>query len=145
MKIVDVNVLVYTVNRDMTHHSRVRRWWELALNAREPIGLAWVVILGFLRLAVNPHVFSNPLSHGDAIEVVDAWLKHSNVRIVIETNEHWRTIHTLLEQSGSAGNRTTDAHLAAISITHGATLVSCDNDFARFSRLRWENPLTILS
>ena len=40
----------------------------------------------------------------------------------------------------TAGNLTTDAHLAALAISHGATLVSFDNDFARFPNLRWTRP-----
>lgn len=38
-------------------------------------------------------------------------------------------------------NLTTDAHLAALAIEHGATLVSADRDFGRFPHLRWHNPL----
>jgi predicted nucleic acid-binding protein len=49
----------------------------------------------------------------------------------------------ILEQTGTAGNLTTDAHLAALAISHGAVLVSCDADFARFPKLRWPNPLGI--
>jgi predicted nucleic acid-binding protein len=37
--------------------------------------------------------------------------------------------------------RRTHAHLAALAIEHGLTLCSTDGDFARFSGLRWENPL----
>ncbi|MGI8989757.1 MAG: PIN domain-containing protein [Bryobacteraceae bacterium] len=43
---------------------------------------------------------------------------------------------------GTGGNLTSDAHLAALAIEHGAELCSCDGDFARFSRLRWRNPLS---
>ena len=32
------------------------------------------------------------------------------------------------------------AELKRLAIAHGATLVSCDSDFARFAALRWENP-----
>ncbi|MFO1432409.1 MAG: hypothetical protein U1F76_20085 [Candidatus Competibacteraceae bacterium] len=28
-----------------------------------------------------------------------------------------------------------------LAISHGAVLVSCDNDFVRFKSLRWKNPL----
>jgi hypothetical protein len=35
----------------------------------------------------------------------------------------------------------TDAHLAALAIEHEAELNSCDTDFARFSGLRWSDPL----
>ena len=34
-----------------------------------------------------------------------------------------------------------DAHLAALAVEYGASLCSTDRDFARFDRLRWENPL----
>jgi uncharacterized protein len=34
-----------------------------------------------------------------------------------------------------------DAHLAALAIEHGVTRCSTDGDYARFARLRWENPL----
>jgi predicted nucleic acid-binding protein len=42
---------------------------------------------------------------------------------------------------GTRGNLTSDAHLAALAIEHGAELCSTDNDFARLDRLRWRNPL----
>jgi predicted nucleic acid-binding protein len=47
----------------------------------------------------------------------------------------------LLASLGTAGNLTSDAHLAALAIEHGAELCSGDNDFARFPRLQWVNPL----
>jgi predicted nucleic acid-binding protein len=34
-----------------------------------------------------------------------------------------------------------DAHLAALALEHGLTLCSTDGDFAKFPRLRWDNPL----
>jgi predicted nucleic acid-binding protein len=42
---------------------------------------------------------------------------------------------------GAGGNLTSDAHLAALAIEHGATPCSHDNDFSRFAGLRWEDPL----
>jgi toxin-antitoxin system PIN domain toxin len=140
MKLVDLNILLYALNRDMPRHETVRSWWEATLSGDEPIGLAWMVLLGFLRLATNPHVFSSPLTSSQAIERVDAWLTHPNTRVVHETEEHWHILKSLLDQTGTAGNLTTDAHLAALAMSLGATLVSCDTDFGRFPHLRWENP-----
>jgi predicted nucleic acid-binding protein len=45
-------------------------------------------------------------------------------------------LRSLLEPVGTAGNLTSDAHLAALAIEHGAELVSFDRDFNRFERLR---------
>jgi hypothetical protein len=140
MKLVDLNVLLYAVNRDSPLHEPVRSWLERVLSADEPVGLPWIVLLGFLRLATNARVFARPLTAIQAIEQVEAWLVHPNVRSVRETDEHWQILKELVRQTGTAGNVTTDAHLAALAISHGATLASCDADFNRFRHLRWENP-----
>ena len=141
MKIVDLNVLLYAVNRDAVHHAPVRLWWENALSASEPIGVAWAVLLGFLRIATNPRIFANPLGLQEVLGRVDIWIAHPNVRVVTETNQHWNILRQLLRETGTYGNLTTDAHLASLAIAQGATLVSCDADFSRFPNLRWENPI----
>ncbi len=141
MKIVDLNVLLYAVNSDAVQHERVREWWEKAVNDEETVGLAWVVLLGFLRLSTNPRVLPRPLAPEAACAKIDKWLSLENIRVVRETDNHWQKLRPLLRDSGSAGNLTTDAHLAALALSYDAVLVSCDADFARFNGLRWENPL----
>jgi uncharacterized protein len=47
----------------------------------------------------------------------------------------------LLRASGTAGNLTADAHVAALALEHGGTVVSADSDFGRFSAIRHFNPL----
>lgn len=120
MKIVDLNVLLYAVNSDAALHQRVRAWWEAAVNDEETIGLPWVVLLGFLRLTTNPRVFPRPLAPDAAAAKVDTWLAQDNIRIVSEKDDHWESLKTLLHHSGTAGNLTTDAHLAALALTHDA-------------------------
>ena len=39
------------------------------------------------------------------------------------------------------GNLVPDAVLAALAIEHGLELCSADTDFARFTEVRWRNPL----
>lgn len=55
--------------------------------------------------------------------------------------KHAERLLGLLERIGTGGNLTSDAHLAAIAIEHGATLYSTDADFARFPGLSWTDPL----
>ena len=141
MRIIDLNVLLYAVNSDAAQHERVRGWWEKAVNDEDTIGLAWVVLLGFLRLATNPRVFPRPLAPDAAAVKLDTWLSLDNVRVLHERDDHWKTLKPLLSGAGTAGNLTTDAHLAALALTHDAAIVSCDTDFARFKGLRLENPL----
>ena len=141
MRLLDLNVLLYAVNEDSPHHARASAWLGTALNGSGTIALAWVVLLGFLRVATSSRVLANPLTPDDAVRVVNGWLERPNVTLVNPGADHWRFLRSLLTDSGSGGNLTTDAHLAALAIEHGCELCSTDADFARFPRLSWTNPL----
>jgi toxin-antitoxin system PIN domain toxin len=141
MTLVDANILIYAVNTDAPLHRKSKRWLESALAGPETLGLSWTVLLAFLRLTTRPGVFQKPLTPEAALDVVDAWLAHPAVTTVEPTAGHARILRDLLLPLGTGGNLTSDAHLAALAIEHGADLCSSDNDFARFPRLRWHNPL----
>ena len=68
---------------------------------------------------------------------MDGWLSLDSTCLLHEKDEHWEILCSLLAEAGTAANLVTDAHLAALAISHGAVLVSCDNDFARFKGLRF--------
>ena len=141
MKVVDLNVLLYATNIDVPQHQKARSWWERALNSDEQVGLAWPVLLGFIRLVTRGGILPHPLTPRQALEVVDEWVKHPMVALLHPGDEHWSILRTILESSGAAGNLTTDAHLAALTIEYDATLYSTDQDFKRFSGLKFKNPL----
>jgi len=63
--------------------------------------------------------------------------------IVTPGDGHKEIFLGLLEKLGTAGNLTTDAHLAALAIEYQAEIASTDNDFARFKGLRWFNPIRV--
>jgi uncharacterized protein len=56
------------------------------------------------------------------------------------SNIHFARLRAELERPGTAGNLTTDAHLAVLAMERGYILYSTDTDFARVSGLRWVNP-----
>jgi toxin-antitoxin system PIN domain toxin len=143
MTLVDVNVLLYVVNRSAPQHERVRNWWDAAIRAERPLGLTWLVIVGFLRLATHPAIFDDPLTAEEASIKVETWLALPNVGVVTESETHWAQYQQLVHEVGAIGNLANDIHLAAIAIGSGASILSCDTDFARFQRVRWENPLAL--
>lgn len=143
MKLVDLNLLLYAINRDSPRHQPAVKWLDSALDGPETVALPWVVLLGFLRLTTRSGIFTNPLTVEEASGVLDDWLERPNVSIVRPGDEHWRILRTLLQDCGTAGNLTTDAHLAALAIEYDACLCSTDHDFARFgSKLRYLNPIS---
>ena len=141
MKVLDVNLLLYAINADSPHHEAAKAWLEDALSGDEVVALPWVVILGFLRLSTNSRVFARPLDPEQALGVADGWLSRPSIELLNPGGEHWGILRDLLGEAGTVGNLTTDAHLAALAIEHGAELHSTDTDFARFAHLRWVNLL----
>jgi hypothetical protein len=143
MIVVDLNLLVYAANRDAREHTVAHAWWRAVLADGESVGLAWSVVLGFVRLTTSPRIMPRPLAPEDAFAAVDAWLAQPSVRTIEPTDRHWGLVKELLGRTGTAANLTSDAHLAALAIEHGARLHSTDNDFDRFRThgLRWVNPL----
>jgi hypothetical protein len=141
VKVVDLNLLLYATNADAPQHPKARTWWEAALNGEEQVGLAWPVLLGFLRLTTRGGILPRPLTPRQALDIVDEWVTHPQVSMLHPGDDHWSVFRDLVESSGAAGNLTTDAHLAALAIEYDATLYSTDTDFARFSTLRLRNPL----
>jgi toxin-antitoxin system PIN domain toxin len=127
---------------DEPAHQTSRAWWEGLLNSTRPVGLPWVVVLGFIRISTHRHVFVNPLPVAAACAHARAWLAQPYVSILDPGARHAEILFGLLESLGTAGNLTTDAHVAALAIEHQAELHSTDADCARFPGLRWVNPLT---
>jgi uncharacterized protein len=72
--------------------------------------------------------------------LLDAWWKHPNIVVALESEHHWSILRSLLDEAGTAESLSRDAHLAAIAIGYGAPIVSFDADFGRFRRLVWESP-----
>lgn len=141
MIVPDINLLIHAYNSESRFHAAARSWWEDLLNDTRPVGLPWVTALGFIRIATHRQVLERPLSASAACARVRRWLAQPSVAILEPGSRHSEILFGLLKHLGTAGNLTTDAHLAALCIEHQAELHSTDADFARFPGLRWKNPL----
>ena len=140
MILPDVNVLVHAHNRDSAAHERARRWWDRCLAGTEGVGLAWIVILGFVRISTHRRALLRPLPVGDVLDRIESWLQLPHVHVPQPSNRHFTGLRANLERIGTAGNMTTDAHLATLAIQRGYVLYTTDTDFMRFPSLRWVDP-----
>lgn len=141
MIILDANILIYAVNADAPSNRRAKAWLESALAGQETVGFPWSVLLAFLRLTTRPGLFRKPLPVEAALDLVASWLEQPSAAVVHPGPRHLPALRGLLLPTGTGGNLTSDAHLAALAIEHGAELCSSDADFARFDGLKWRNPL----
>ncbi|MBT8338282.1 MAG: PIN domain-containing protein [Gemmatimonadetes bacterium] len=140
MILVDVNLLVYAKMQGMEQHEPARAWLEEKLSGVAGVGLPWSSLLAFARLVSNRRIFTNPMSVQAAWDQVDEWRRLRNVFTPEPADRYPEILAALIPEAGRA-ELVPDAHLAALSIEYGLTLQTTDRDFARFSRLKWENPL----
>lgn len=140
MILPDVNVLLHAHNGDSAVHEHIRRWWDGCLAGTEGVGLAWAALLGFIRITTNRRLVACPLAVKDVLDRIESWLALPQVHVVRPTDAYFMKVREALEQLGTAGTLTTDAHLAAMAMERGYVLYSTDTDFARFAGLRWVNP-----
>jgi uncharacterized protein len=141
MILPDINLLVHAHNSDSPRHDSAREWWDEQLAGTRGIALAWVVILGFLRITTHPGIMANPLRPEEALGRIEEWLSLPQIFVPHPSDRHFTVLKSLVNHVGTAGNLTTDCHLAALAIERGFVLHSTDVDFARFPGLKWVNPL----
>ena len=142
MILVDVNLLVYAWNREAPEHERASAWLQGRLNDRTGVGISWSTLLAFVRLVSNRRIFERAIPVAEAWRQVEEWLSLRNVWIPEPARRHQEILRSLMPEAGRP-ELVPDAHLAALTIEYGLVLQTTDRDFARFSGLQWENPISV--
>lgn len=138
MKLVDANVLIAAAGRDHPHHAIAAAWLHAARTQSERLGLSTLVAMAFLRITTHRRIHASPLSVDQAIDWLRVLATSPAAQWVHPGDTHLDHLHKLLGDADLAGNVVNDAHLAALAMEHGASVVSFDRDFLRFSGLRLE-------
>jgi uncharacterized protein len=139
--LIDANLLLYAVHERAERHGAAMAWLTEQLNGPRRIGLPWQSLGAFLRIATHPRAFERPLDPSTAWQRVADWLSAPVAWIPQPGPEHARILAHIVTTYDVRGNLVPDALLAALAIEHGLTVCSTDTDFARFSDVRWVNPL----
>jgi toxin-antitoxin system PIN domain toxin len=137
----DVNLLLYAEIDAFVQHRAARRWWEDVMNGERQVGFAPVVVFGFLRVATNRRVLTDPLPIDDAIRRVQRWLERPHAVFLVPGTQHLEIAFRLLRSLGTGGNLTTDVQIAAHAVEYHGEVFSNDEGFCRFEGVRWLNPL----
>jgi toxin-antitoxin system PIN domain toxin len=140
--LIDANLLIYAHVNNLPQHLAAKGWLDKCLNASAPVGLPWPSLLGFLRIVTNPRIFEQPESIKDAWKQVKEWLECPSAWIPRPAERHAEIMEEFLVDLNITANLVPDAHLAALAIEHGLILCSADGDFARFPKLKWQNPIS---
>ena len=141
MIVPDANLLLYTFDGSSDQHPSAERWLIKILTGADTVGLSWLTIGAFLRIATNFRLGESQLPMSLTIGIVDEWLGMRGVRLIVPGEGHWAILKEMLVAGRVLGRVTADAQLAALTIEYGGVLYTNDRHFARFPGLRWVNPL----
>jgi len=139
--LIDANLLLYAVDEASPEHERATSWLTGRINDQARVGLPWESLIAFVRIATHPRASGQPLRPDAAWDIVEGWLAAPTVWIPAPTERHAEVVGGLVRRYRLTGRLIPDAHLAALAIQHGLEVCSADSDFARFTEIRWVNPL----
>lgn len=139
--LTDVNLLLYAYNTGAPQYSVARKWLEKSITGTDLFALSWQTIMGFIRIGTDHRALQRPFSLEEAAQIVNEWLGQESVTILVPGSKHWSILTEFLVNGQARGPLAMDAHLAALSVEHGATLCTTDKDFSRFKALKTFNPL----
>ena len=141
---LDVNILLYAADASSPDHAIAVATLERLATGRELLTLFWPTLVGYLRMATHPAIFDRPVTLEEAMGSVDALLARPNVRVVGEGPAFWPSFRDTAADARPAGNLVSDAHIAALMLEHGVSIiVARDRDFRRFRHVRIEDPFDL--
>jgi toxin-antitoxin system PIN domain toxin len=141
LTVVDANILLYAYNADAPQHAPTAAWLTELFHSGEQVGIPWLAIWAFTRIATNQRVWPRPKSAQEVFALVENWLSQPNVIVLNPGPRHAAILQRLIATYRTTGPLVTDAVFAALAIECGATLASTDQDFRRFPEVRWIHPL----
>jgi hypothetical protein len=139
MKLPDVNVLIYILNRNAPRHEASHQWFEELLATGHPFAVSTLTLSAVVRISTNPRVMNVPATV--AFDFCRDLLGRPQCVVVEPGAQHWTIFEGLCQRTNANGPRVTDAWYAALAIEHGCEWVTFDRDFARFPGLRWSTPV----
>lgn len=100
MIIPDINLLVFSYSQEAPRHRMAREWWQGLMTDREPVGIPWVVTLGFVRLVTHPAVLEAPLPPKAALARLGQWFSREHVQSLDPGPRHLLILEELFEATG---------------------------------------------
>lgn len=139
---IDINILLYATDTSSPHQPSARQFLRDRLADSEILCLTWPTLMGYLRIATHPRIFSSPLSHEDALSNVEALIAMPQSRVIVENERFGGAYREVTEGLAVRGNLVPDAHVAALLRLHDVkTIYTNDSDFRKFVFLNVQNPL----
>jgi predicted nucleic acid-binding protein len=82
MVLLDANVLIYAFCSGLPQYPAAKAWLAELLDSERRVGVSWLGIVAFVRIATNVRLAAAPLSMEAAMRYVGTLLAEPNVEVV---------------------------------------------------------------
>lgn len=140
---IDVNILLYSSDTSSRFHGGALAFVDSCARSAEPLLLAYLTLMSYVRIATHPRIFTNPLTPGEALANVGKLTALGQTRLISEREGFLELYHDVTRDVTVRANLVPDAHLATLLRQHGVATLYTNNvdDFAKFEFLDVRNPL----
>ena len=107
---IDVNILLFSSDASSPFHERALEFMKSCAENSEPVFLAYLTLLSYVRIATHPRIFTDPLTPKEALENIGKLSDLPQVRLVSEREGFLE----LYKESAVRANLVPDAHLATL-------------------------------
>lgn len=137
----DVNLLLFTADSKSPHHGKAENFLKEVLSGTDRCFLCWDVLNGFLRIATNSKLFSNPPPVETVLANCRFLYSHPNIEMITGSTQSMRILEGLVTQNHLRGPIISDAVIASILEAHGIRKIyTHDRDFWKFPFLKPIDP-----
>ena len=139
---VDSNILIYAHREDSPFHAvAFTRMTEL-VEGSATWAIPWPCLHEFFAIVTHPRIYAPPTPLVRALDQLDGWLGSPSLVLLMETDEYWPILRTILVSGRIVGGRVHDARIAALCRQNRVqALWTADRDFSRFPGVKVVNPL----
>jgi uncharacterized protein len=130
---IDTNVLIYAHRQEYPRHTEAKAKVIALATGAAPWGVPVFCLGEFVRVVTHRKVLNPPSSLAQATAFLDRLHDSDSFRVLLPDVDFWSDLKLTLGLADARGNLAFDAQIAALCLRHGATLLTADRDFSRFS------------
>jgi toxin-antitoxin system PIN domain toxin len=133
--IFDSNILIYLAFKGAKEYKATLNVVNRIFAAREIVILTEAIVLSFLRISTS--LKPTPLMEKEAREFLDALLDYPHLQLFAPSVPHYKNLTANLVKQKIKGNLVMDAHIAEVALLTNSTIITNDDDFKKFPRVKF--------
>jgi len=111
----DVNILIYAIDEDSSHHTYCRAWLHETLSSGRPLALSDIVQSGFLRIVTHPRILRNPAPIEKALAFIENLREHPAYVGLKPGARCWEIFSRLCRHINARGSDVTDTFVCHLT------------------------------